>query len=95
MIVVYDKDGRQYFHHHPVDAKEAIATGRFFARSPKLPAPGEPPVETQPPQLGEDIGGLEAEKGPEPEFETQPGKNDFVPPEPEFETTETKKKKRS
>ena len=55
MVTVYDKDGNAFQHCHPVDAKEAVATKRFFFTNPKAPVVPEeaPPVKTEAP--GEDI----------------------------------------
>lgn len=56
MIIVYDKDGNQSFHNHMIDAREAIATGRFFKTNPVI---NVAPVEKKQPKInkapGEDI----------------------------------------
>lgn len=75
-IVVYDKDGNPGYHHYEIDAREAIATGNWFARNPKanpVPAPEPEPQKTV--DLGEDI-----DRGKPEEFEKEGSA-----PEPEFE----------
>lgn len=54
-IVVFDKQGNKHLHNHPIDAKEAIASGNFFATNPL--APPKPKEIVAEPEIaaGEDI----------------------------------------
>ena len=103
MIVVYDKNGNKGFHHHAIDAKEAIATGNWFKVDPRLPEPPPPPpkVITQ----GEDISpakavsmkGFEVEdKASEPPvFESKPKEEKHPKHEPKEEAHDTSRRRRS
>ncbi len=99
MIIVYDKEGKQHFHHYIIDAKEAIASGNFFKNDPRKPVV-EKPVEKKVITPGEDISdakfinpaGFEVNQPEIPE--EKKGLEKEVAPAPEFEEVGTTKKKR-
>lgn len=86
MFTVYDANGKEHYHHHAVDVKEAVATGRFFNRNPVKPYV-EPVVEPITPVPGQDIEPIEQDVAPV-EKEVEP----IVPVE-EIETESGKKRK--
>ena len=88
---VFDKQGKEVFHTHAVDAKEAIASGNFFAENPVKPVPVAPAI-TEPGPVtspGEDIEPITDE----PENEVEQPEAEPPAPAPEVEEVETGKKR--
>lgn len=74
-IAVWNKDGVKSLHTHAVDAKEAIATGNWFAHNPKEPPPPPPPDEIKVVGPAEGIAPVKAEEpAPKPVVEDDEAK---------------------
>lgn len=77
-IAVWNKEGKKALHNHAIDAKEAIASGGWFAYNPVLgkPAPVEKPAKPSGP-----ADGIEPAKTEEPAKPAPAAEEEVVKPE--------------